>query len=263
MSSLEIAELTGKRHDHVMRDIRNMLEELEINAPKFGGVYTDSKGEKRPCFHLPKNLTITLVSGYSVVLRSRIVDRWMELEEEAATGPARAPAVALPNFSNPAEAARAWALQWGAGERGQIEKDHKHNLKDIEALISVDASIAPSFGAIEIPIKVGFGTRPYCAILRRLMPWSNRVSPFLGSPHRPHRRQLRVRHEQGCRELLGEAPRQCASADRRPVPDCTLIFQEASGDVLMPNGGARKGPHVRDGPRGRIELSSLPVSGRW
>lgn len=82
----------------------------------------------------------------------------------------------------------------GAGERGLIEKDHKHNLKDIEALISMDASIAPSFRAIEIPIKVGFGTRPYCAILRRLMPWSNRVSPFLGRPHRPHRRQLRVRH---------------------------------------------------------------------
>ena len=28
MSSLEIAELTGKRHDNVMRDIRSMLAEL-------------------------------------------------------------------------------------------------------------------------------------------------------------------------------------------------------------------------------------------
>ncbi len=36
MSSREIAELCGKRHDHVMRDIKKMLEEL--NAPKFGGV---------------------------------------------------------------------------------------------------------------------------------------------------------------------------------------------------------------------------------
>lgn len=34
MSSLEVAEITGKRHDHVLRDIRKMLNELElINAP--------------------------------------------------------------------------------------------------------------------------------------------------------------------------------------------------------------------------------------
>ena len=38
MSSLEISKLTGKRHDHVMTDIRNMLEELELATPQFSGV---------------------------------------------------------------------------------------------------------------------------------------------------------------------------------------------------------------------------------
>lgn len=35
MSSLEIAELTGKRHAHVLRDIRGMFDELGIE-PNFG-----------------------------------------------------------------------------------------------------------------------------------------------------------------------------------------------------------------------------------
>ena len=38
MSSLEIAELTGKRHDNVMNDIRKMLEDLDILTPEFSAV---------------------------------------------------------------------------------------------------------------------------------------------------------------------------------------------------------------------------------
>lgn len=37
MSSLENAELTGKRHDNVMADIEKMLLELGSNAPEFSG----------------------------------------------------------------------------------------------------------------------------------------------------------------------------------------------------------------------------------
>ena len=84
MSSREIAELCEKRHDHVLRDTANMLSELEIAAPKFGGSYIGADGTQRPCFNLPKNLTLTLVSGYNVQLRKRIIDRWMELEAERA-----------------------------------------------------------------------------------------------------------------------------------------------------------------------------------
>ncbi len=80
MSSREIAELTGKRHDHVIRDIKVMLEDLGEAVFKFGGSYRGADGTLRPCFNLPKRETMILVSGYSVVLRARIVDRWMELE---------------------------------------------------------------------------------------------------------------------------------------------------------------------------------------
>ncbi|MAM87517.1 MAG: hypothetical protein CME36_09455 [unclassified Hahellaceae] len=81
MSSREIAELTGKRHDHVLVDIRKMLAELELAHPSFRGSYTDTTGRARPVFNLPKDLTITLVSGYNVKMRYAITKRWMELEE--------------------------------------------------------------------------------------------------------------------------------------------------------------------------------------
>lgn len=87
MSSREIAELTGKRHDHVMRDIRNMLSELQIADPKFGGTYLDGSGRSMPCFHLDRELTETLVTGYSIPLRHRVIRRLHELEDTQAKPP--------------------------------------------------------------------------------------------------------------------------------------------------------------------------------
>jgi len=63
-----------------MADIRNMLNQLSISSPEFSGDYRDDRGRSYPLFHLPKDLCLTLVSGYSVVLRKRIIDRWLELE---------------------------------------------------------------------------------------------------------------------------------------------------------------------------------------
>jgi phage regulator Rha-like protein len=81
MSSREIAELTGKRHDHVIVDIRKMLDGLGLHSPDFSGQYIDSTGRSLPYFLLPKRETMILVSGYSVALRARIVDRSQELED--------------------------------------------------------------------------------------------------------------------------------------------------------------------------------------
>ena len=88
MSTREIAELTGKRHDHVMRDFREMCEALEIAGSKFGLVYLAGNGEERPMYSLPKDLTTTLVSGYSIPMSHKIVTRWIELESKTDTSPA-------------------------------------------------------------------------------------------------------------------------------------------------------------------------------
>lgn len=83
MSSREIAELTGKEHRNVMRDIRDMLEQLRAAGGgllNFERTYRDSQNKEQPEFLLPKRECLILVSGYSVLLRTRIIDRWSELE---------------------------------------------------------------------------------------------------------------------------------------------------------------------------------------
>ena len=69
MSSLEIAELTGKRHDNVMSDIEKMLKDLEIQSAQFGADYKNSKGRTYPCYNLPKELADLLLTKYKGLSR--------------------------------------------------------------------------------------------------------------------------------------------------------------------------------------------------
>ena len=85
MSSREIAQLCNKRHDHVKRDIEVMLNQIELDIPKFGRIYSDSMNRQQTEYLLDKDLTITLVAGYNAQLRYRIVKRWQELEAQVST----------------------------------------------------------------------------------------------------------------------------------------------------------------------------------
>lgn len=82
MSSREIAELTGKQHKDVLHDIRTMLDHLELTSADFSANLFDSYGRTQPSFNLPKDLTTTLVSGYSIPMRHKIVVRWIDLESQ-------------------------------------------------------------------------------------------------------------------------------------------------------------------------------------
>jgi phage regulator Rha-like protein len=84
MSSREIAEATGKRHDNVMTDIRSMFRQLEIQQTEFSARYRDTKGEGRDCFKLNRFYTELLITGYDVRRRAAVITRWMELEEQVA-----------------------------------------------------------------------------------------------------------------------------------------------------------------------------------
>ena len=82
MTTVEIAEQTGKRQDHVKRDAGAMLLELhgEDALPSFGESFTASNGQTYECYRLPKREVLVLVSGYSIPLRAAIIDRLEEIE---------------------------------------------------------------------------------------------------------------------------------------------------------------------------------------
>ena len=93
MTSREIAELTGKRHDSVKRTVESCVEKGVFDIPQIAG-YLDSVGRSgQKEYHLDKRSSIIVVAQLCPEFTARIVDRWQELE-------AKQPAEALPVYAN-------------------------------------------------------------------------------------------------------------------------------------------------------------------
>ena len=116
MSSRVIADLTEKRHDHVKRDVENMLGQLGLDIPKFGGIYFDAQNRQQTEYLLDEELTMTLVTGYNIVLRNRVIKRWKELELQAS----------LPSYAidDPIERAKKWIEEEKQKQLVIQERDH-------------------------------------------------------------------------------------------------------------------------------------------
>ena len=85
MTSLEIAEITGKTHKNVLRDISKMAKALEsrgsdLSCQIISTQYTDGRGKTQPLTILDKRRTFVLLSRYSWELSDLIMGRWLELE---------------------------------------------------------------------------------------------------------------------------------------------------------------------------------------
>lgn len=91
MTSLEIAEITGKQHAHVMRDIRKLLEQ-GVSESNFG---LSSRKQLQPkggykeinFYSLTPKGCLILASGYDALLRERIINRLEQLEKSITVQP--------------------------------------------------------------------------------------------------------------------------------------------------------------------------------
>lgn len=109
MNSIEISELVGKRHDNVKRTIETLANNGVIRLPQIevfekinnlgllrgidAYVFEGEQGKRD---------SIIVVAQLCPEVTARLVDRWQELEKQV-----RQPA--LPDFTDPVAAARAWA----------------------------------------------------------------------------------------------------------------------------------------------------------
>jgi len=80
MTSREIAELTGKRHPDVKRDIEVMMIQLQEDVSKFAHTYQDAMNRSQTEYALDREHTECLVTGYNAMLRMKVIKRLHELE---------------------------------------------------------------------------------------------------------------------------------------------------------------------------------------
>ena len=82
MTSREIAELTGKRHDNVMRTIDTLVENCTISHPQIEDGIKGANGVVERLYKLNKRDSIVVVARLSPEFTAAVVDRWQELETQ-------------------------------------------------------------------------------------------------------------------------------------------------------------------------------------
>lgn len=121
MSSLEIVDFINDyrakndenpvqlRHSDFMAKVPKVIGELSEN---YRSVYKDITGRSLPCYVFYKREACLMAMSYSYELQALVFDRMTELENQI-TKPQ------LPDFTNPVEAARAWANEVEAKQIAQ------------------------------------------------------------------------------------------------------------------------------------------------
>ena len=125
VTSQQVAAAFGKGHFHVLRDIREVMDKCSesFTASNFGlSEYTDPTGRTLPLYLLSKDGLMMVTMGYTTPEAMRVkeayIARFNEIEERL-----RGDSPAIPDFQNPALAARAWAEQYERRQIAEAQRD--------------------------------------------------------------------------------------------------------------------------------------------
>ena len=106
MTLKEITDLLDVQHSKAMLKVEKMSADPEFGTLSKTDTVYNSQGQTVETYILDKRQSMAVAAVLNTALLMRVIDRWQELESAVQT-----PA-ALPDFSNPAAAARAWAEQY-------------------------------------------------------------------------------------------------------------------------------------------------------
>ena len=122
VTSLQVAEIFGKQHKHVLRDIEQILTQVPeiFGKSNFGPTKYELRNNlgfpvKHPMYIITKDGFTLLTMGYTgekaMKFKVAYINRFNEMEDQLANRvPDDPTSLGLPDFRNPVEAAKAWAL---------------------------------------------------------------------------------------------------------------------------------------------------------
>ncbi|MFM0261558.1 phage antirepressor KilAC domain-containing protein [Paraburkholderia sediminicola] len=154
MSSLELVDFINEIRDEAPLTHANFLAKvpkvLGETSHSFECDLSDSYGRARRAYRFPKREACLMAMSYSYELQARVFDRMTALEEAARPQ--------LPDFNNPAVAARAWAEQYELAAQRQTQlEQQKPAVEYAEALRGTDEWIPMSVMAKKLK-QAGYET---------------------------------------------------------------------------------------------------------
>lgn len=133
-NSLLVAEKFGKEHQHVLRDIRNLINggvSKIGETPAFAeaNYIHPQNGQEYPMFIMNRDGFTLLAMGFTgdkaLQFKLEYINAFNKMEKIL-----KEQSIVLPNFSDPAEAAIAWANEYREKQKAQIEaKEAKENVE--------------------------------------------------------------------------------------------------------------------------------------
>lgn len=148
--SRQVAEMVGKEHKHLLRDIDKYIKVISesptLDSQNFfikSSYKTEGNNKTYPCYKLTRKgcdmVANKLTGAKGVLFTAEYVTRFEEMEKQLQTQSQ------LPNFNDPVASARAWADAMEAKQKALLElKEAQPKIEFAEAIQASNESISIS-----------------------------------------------------------------------------------------------------------------------